>query len=156
MVVVEVVACIVDDEHELLAAFRPFDVDVNSVSVSGVCHGLALVEGLVADDPTVVASVEDGKVAVAGLRVVAGPYGVAVVLVVEEFVGVNAVLVHVVVFLIGEERIGELVVLCHVASEEERRMADAPEGHHGVLLVFCEVGPVAIVGVAESSVAYCG
>ena len=70
----------------------------------------------------------------------------AFVLVVQHPVGIRAVFVHLMIFLIREQGIGEVVVLGHLATEEQRGMADAPQRHHCQLLVFRKVSPMTSIG----------
>ena len=98
---------------------------------------------------------EECEIAVARLRVGRCPHNPSVVLIGHDLMCIDSVFVHLMILFVCEQRECERIVLRHLASEEERRMADAPQGHHGQLFVLCEVGPVSCIAVGISRVGYC-
>ena len=63
VVIVEVVATVVDHQHQCLLTFRPFDIHVDGVSVSGIGDDFRTVEGFVAHNPAGVVALEQCQVA---------------------------------------------------------------------------------------------
>ena len=80
----------------------------------------------------------------------------SVLLFCQHLMGILPVLVHLVVFLIGHQREGEVIVLGHLTTEEKRRVTDAPEGHHRELFALRELCPVAGVGIRVARVGHGG
>ena len=120
------------------------------MTVGGISHGFRFIQGFSAYYPTGVVSLEECQVFVACCWVCRGPCHLSIVFVVLHLMGILSVFVHLMVFFVGEQRVGEVIVLGHFTTKEKWRVADSPKTHHAQLLVFCQSGPATFicVGVA--------
>ena len=120
MVVIVVIPSIIDHQHKSLAALRPFYINVNGMTVGGICHGLRLIKSLGSNHPSVVVALEECQIPVVRGRIFRCPCHLTTVLIAHHLMGILSVCVHVEVFVIGEKRERERVILRHLTTEEER------------------------------------
>ena len=144
VVVVEVVAPVVHDKRQNVRAFGDVALNVHLMTLGGVGDRLAAVKCVFGGHPLLVAvGGEEGNPLAAVIGVVALPYVLAGAA--GHLAGTHTVAVHAKHLLVGETLTGEVAETGHFTANHQGRVADAPEGHHGVLLVVREVGPATVV-----------
>ena len=124
------------------------------MSIGRVSHGLRLIQSFASNDPAGVVALEQRQPAIARLGVARRPRHVAVVFVIHKLVSLDTILVHAVILLVVHQRQCEGIVLGHLATEEKRRVTDAPQRHHRQLFVLRQIGPSSTLCRGVASVAY--